>query len=56
MQTIFVNPAAGKHIRQPERGGEYLPATGAIVPRNQFWLRRLKDGDVIEQEVIEGGE
>lgn len=27
---------------------EYLPDRGMLVPRNGYWLRRLKDGDVVE--------
>lgn len=29
------------HTRQP------LPAEGADVPENSFWIRRLRDGDVV---------
>lgn len=28
--------------------GDYLPTEGRRVPRNQYWLRRLRDGDVLE--------
>lgn len=45
--TMFVRPADGLNIRDPETGN-YLPKTGQIVPRSSFWLRRLKDGDVVE--------
>jgi len=45
--TMFVRPADGLKIRDPETGN-YLPETGQIVPRTPFWLRRLKDGDVVE--------
>lgn len=45
--TMFVRPADGLKIRDPETGN-YLPETGQIVPRSSFWLRRLKDGDVVE--------
>ena len=45
--TMFVRPAEGLKIRDPETGN-YLPDTGQIVPRSSFWLRRLKDGDVVE--------
>lgn len=45
--TMFVRPAVGLKIRDPETGN-YLPEPGQIVPRSSFWLRRLKDGDVVE--------
>lgn len=45
--TMFVRPAQGLKIRDLE-SGHYLPETGQSVPRTPFWLRRLKDGDVIE--------
>lgn len=36
-------------VRDPARG-DYLPAEGREVPRDQYWLRRLRDGDVREGE------
>jgi hypothetical protein len=46
-QSIFVKPAPGLIITDPGTGS-FLPGDGLLVPRNGFWLRRLKDGDVIE--------
>lgn len=46
------NPLTGERPRLkipipgPER--EYLPDSGLLVPRNGYWLRRVKDRDVIE--------
>ncbi|QLI80792.1 DUF2635 domain-containing protein [Chitinibacter fontanus] len=40
-----VKPSAGLHVPDPERGG-FLPPEGAEVPDNQYWQRRLNDGDV----------
>lgn len=34
-------------VRQPERDGDPLPAEGASVPRNAYWLARLRDEDVV---------
>lgn len=43
---MFVKPAAGRQVADPDRGGS-LPPEGRAVPRSQYWLRRLADGDVI---------
>lgn len=46
---ITIKPAtADLKIRLPDRPMEYLPAEGAAVEKNTFWLRRLRDGSVIE--------
>jgi len=44
--TFFIRPAPGLRIADPATGN-YLPEGGALMPRSGFWLRRLKDGDVI---------
>jgi len=33
-------------VRDPNRGYQPIPATGAEVPENSYWLRRLAVGDV----------
>ena len=43
---MFVKPNAGLDVPDPERG-DLLPESGRSVDRNQYWLRRIKDGDVI---------
>lgn len=50
MKKIFVVPAEGKKVRNPERGGEFLSPFGAWVPADGYWLRREKAGDVIRSE------
>ncbi|MDR1946640.1 MAG: DUF2635 domain-containing protein [Desulfovibrio sp.] len=45
--TVFIRPAPGLVIADPQTG-DYLPEKGAIMPRSAFWLRRMKDGDVLE--------
>lgn len=45
--TFFIRPAPGLRIADPKTG-DYLPEAGLLMPRSSFWLRRLKDGDVIE--------
>lgn len=54
MQTMYVKPNKSQRlnqvlvVRQPERGGEPLPEAGAHVPRGAYWLRRLREGSVVE--------
>jgi len=45
--SFFIKPATGLNIPDPETGA-YLPEGGMLMPRSGYWLRRLKDGDVIE--------
>jgi Protein of unknown function (DUF2635) len=42
----FVKPAAGLVIPDPDRH-DVLPPEGRDVPETDFWLRRLRDGDVV---------
>ncbi|ETS31056.1 DUF2635 domain-containing protein [Photorhabdus khanii] len=42
---MFVKPVIGRRVRDPVKG-VFLPESGAEVPNNIFWHRRLKDGDV----------
>ena len=44
---MFVKPPAGRMVRRPDPRA-LLPAEGAEVPRDGFWLRRLRDRDVTE--------
>lgn len=48
-ETITVKPAPGLVVRDPATR-QALPAEGAEVPRNTYWMRRLRDGDVIEAQ------
>jgi len=48
---MFVKPAPGRSVPNPERGFDLLPETGMIVPRTSYWLRRIADGDVSEGPV-----
>lgn len=41
-----VKPAPDREVRDPLTM-QLLPADGREVPDNQFWRRRLRDGDVI---------
>jgi hypothetical protein len=44
---MFVKPAEGLVIPDPDRH-DMLPADGRDVPASDFWMRRLRDGDVVE--------
>lgn len=46
-ETLNLKPREGVQVRDP-RNAEPLPKEGARVPRNAYWLRRLRDGDVTE--------
>jgi hypothetical protein len=43
---MFVKPAEGLVIPDPDRH-DMLPADGREVPASDFWMRRLRDGDVV---------
>jgi hypothetical protein len=43
---MYVKPAPGLVIPDPDRF-DTLPADGRDVPDSDFWLRRLRDGDVV---------
>jgi hypothetical protein len=53
-ERLYLKPAHSKRlgrnhiVRQPERNGAPLPAEGASVPRNAYYLRRLAEGSVVE--------
>lgn len=44
---MFVKPAAGLAVPDPERG-DTLPPEGRNVEPTQYWQRRIADGDVVE--------
>ncbi len=43
---MFVRSAPGALVRDPATG-EPLPESGRKVPRDEYWMRRLADGDLI---------
>lgn len=47
MTELHIKPVPGVVVRDPDTL-EPLPEKGDKKPRNSFWLRRLKDGDVVE--------
>lgn len=48
---MFVKPAPGLRIVDP-LSRLPLPAAGKEVPASTYWLRRLRQGDVIEADQI----
>jgi hypothetical protein len=44
---MFVKPVTGRTIPDPDRG-DVLPVEGREVVDNQYWFRRVQDGDVFE--------
>lgn len=47
MDKIFVKAVTGRSVRDPETK-EILSEVGELKPRNGFWLKRIKQGDVVE--------
>jgi hypothetical protein len=48
-KPMFVKPAPGLQLPDPDRQ-DMLPDEGRDVPNNEFWQRRLRDGDVVAAE------
>ena len=43
---MYIQPEAGLNVYDPERK-DFIPAGGRDVEPNQYWLRRVVDGDVV---------
>jgi hypothetical protein len=50
MDMVYVKPSEGARIRQPERGGQVMPDSGALVPRDTYYERLIIGKDVVETE------
>lgn len=46
---MFLKPAPGRAVPDPERGGLLVEAGRRVEP-TQYWLRRQQDNDVIVVE------
>lgn len=44
---MYVIPTKGRQVIDPTIG-DSLPSEGREVEANQYWLRRVEDGDVTE--------
>lgn len=53
MTRITVYPVEGRVVPDPELGG-VLPPEGREVPRDPYWLRRLRVGDVTDKKPAAG--
>lgn len=47
MNQVFIKTVKGRSVRDPETK-QLLAETGEYKPRSGFWLKRLKQGDVVE--------
>ena len=48
MDRLYFVPTEGCTVRDPERDYAIVPPAGKFVPRNTYWLRRIKHGDGAE--------
>lgn len=44
---MYVKPISGRQVPDPALG-DLLPEAGREVEANQYWFRRIEDGDVTE--------
>lgn len=50
MEMVFVKPASGGRVLQPERHMRAMPAEGDFVPLNSHYERLLLTGDVLRAD------
>ncbi|HWL06728.1 MAG TPA: DUF2635 domain-containing protein [Xanthobacteraceae bacterium] len=50
MDTVYVKPAPGGRVRQPERAGRVMPEEGDHVQRDAYYERLILGGDVVVSE------
>lgn len=48
--TFHIKPSSPDLVVVDPVTREQLPADGAEKPRDTYWLRRLREGDVVELE------
>jgi len=55
LKKIFVKPAQPEYVvRMPGNLRNVLPDAGALVDKTPFWIRRLRDGSVLEAKPPKG--
>ncbi len=55
MSKLYVKPAVAGQKVHLEDGRGFLPEDGAEVARSMYWLRRIKDGSVVEARPAKKG-
>lgn len=48
---MFIQPRDGLSVVDPDLNDE-LPTAGREVEENQYWYRRLADGDVVQPQPL----
>ncbi len=57
MEQMYVTPAPGLLVPYPDpQVKKKLPPEGDWVPCSVYWLRRLRDGDVLKGKAPKKGE
>lgn len=51
MKSVFLKPATGCVVPNPDRGG-FLAEQGEEIILTAYWQRRLNDGDVVQEKPI----
>jgi hypothetical protein len=49
-EFVFVKPAEGARVRQPDRNSNVMPAEGTIVPRTVYYERLIMTGEIVVDE------
>ena len=47
---MFIKPVSGRRVPDPEKGGFVPPEGRVVADHDQYWLRRIADGDVVNAE------
>ena len=50
MESVYVKPAPGARVRQPNRGSRVMPAVGDNVPRDSYYEPMIASGDLVVSE------
>lgn len=50
---MYLKPAPGITVPDPERGNAALAPEGREVELTQYWQRRMNDGDVLESTPVD---
>jgi hypothetical protein len=48
---MFIQPVSGRRVPDPEKGGFVPPEGRVVADHDQYWLRRLADGDVVKADL-----